>query len=119
MAADPGPRLRHVKGALSRASLKDVDVLVVLVAPADDGVTVPPQAGVLLGVDLAELAQTESARGAAGETTSLTLPVLASGKTPWQGLPRRVPLVAIRSARPASRNRAPGAGARAAPPRRF
>lgn len=113
MPADPGPRIRHVKGALSRASLKDVEVLVVLVVPADDGVRVPPQAGALLGVDLAELATLESARGTAGETTALLLPALTGGDAPWQGLPRRVALVGVGAADATGYRRAGAAIARA------
>ncbi|MFV0252401.1 MAG: leucyl aminopeptidase family protein [Beutenbergiaceae bacterium] len=80
MSADFGPQVSRRSGRFGPELLHTLDVgtdvMVLPVAPAADGVglTLPSVAAALPGLELADLARRESASGAAGEITRLTLP---------------------------------------------
>lgn len=114
MSADPGPRITLTPGPVARPALDGADVAALLVSSDDDGLVVPTGLDAVLGVDLAAFAAQESAKGSAGDLTTLTLPPLLDGAAPWDGLPPRVLLAGVGDGGSTALRRAGASLARAA-----
>lgn len=117
------PDVVVVRGTVATSALltePDVEALVLPVAPAADGDEgVQPRsgtadAGIRLGVDLAELADRLDASGAPGEASVVELPRPSAGGAdlPWAGHPHRVVLLGVGAGTPDDLRRAGAALAR-------